>query len=187
MRHLCRLRLRHRRVASDRLGLVQRVAAQTIEVCRKLMIRGNLITIRWITAHLGAGGNEISDLYAKGAAERELYAVDGAHMRETNFAHLMRLTTGARTSGTNSWIAILNRGRRGNRPPRGGRLRPRLCHEGRVLTDQYQHLLAGHSGHAATGTFLCNRLHKIPSDTCWWCGRAADLPPYCRQMQSLGP
>ena len=82
MHHLCRLRLRHRRVASDRLGLAQRVAVQTIEACRRLMIRGHSITIRWITAHLGVGGNEISDLYAKGAAERELYTVDGAHTRE---------------------------------------------------------------------------------------------------------
>ena len=110
----------------------------------------------------------MADLYAKGAAENELYAVDRAYMRETSFAYVTRLTTKARNGGTSSWIANHIRRRSGYRPPKVGRLRQELRHERNALAGRYYQLL---SGHAATGAFLCNRLNKIPSDRCWWCGR----------------
>ena len=36
------------------------------------------------------------------------------------------------------------------------------------LAGRYYQLL---SGHAATGDYLCNKVHKLPSDRCWWCGQ----------------
>ena len=55
----------------------------------------------------------MADLYAKGAADGGLYAVDRAYMREASFAHMARLATEAKTSGTNSWIASHFQRRRG--------------------------------------------------------------------------
>ena len=37
-----------------------------------------------------------------------------------------------------------------------------------ISPGRYYQLL---SGHAATGDYLCSRMHKLTSDRCWWCGR----------------
>ena len=41
----------------------------------------------------------MTDIYAKGVAENELYIIDKAYLRETSLAHITRLTTEARSSG----------------------------------------------------------------------------------------
>ena len=105
----------------------------------------------------------MTDLCAKGAAQSELYAVDGVYMRETSFAHMARLTTEAMASDTNNRTASHIKRRRGYRPPMGRRLRKELRHERKALAGRYCQLL---SGHAAIGAFLCSRLNKIPSDRC---------------------
>ena len=63
-----------------------------IEACVRLMSRGKSVTIRWTPAHLGVEGNEMADLYAKGVAESRVYAVGGANLRGTSFAHTTRMT-----------------------------------------------------------------------------------------------
>ena len=120
------------RVATDRLGSGQRFAVEATEACDRLTSRGNLVTIRWTPAHQGVDGNETADLYARGRPSA-LHAAEQAYLLETSFAHIMRLTTEARTSGTSSWIASHIRGRWGFRPPRGGRLRQELRHERKAL------------------------------------------------------
>ena len=65
------------RAASDRLGPGQRHAAAAIDLCDRLMSRGNSVTIRWTPAHLGVEGNEMADPWAKGVAESTVYASTG--------------------------------------------------------------------------------------------------------------
>ena len=100
------------RVATDRLGPGQCIAVGAVEVCGRLTSRGNSVKIRWTPAHQGVEGN----LYAKGAAESTLHAVDQVYLRESSFAHMTRLTAEARTCSTNSWIARHIRRRRGYGP-----------------------------------------------------------------------
>ena len=59
------------RVSDDNLGPGQRFAVAAIEVCTRITSNGNSFTIRWVTAHSGATGNEVADQYAKSAATRE--------------------------------------------------------------------------------------------------------------------
>ena len=47
-------------------------------------------------------------------------------------------------------------------------LRKELRHERKALAGRYYQLL---SGHAATGDYLCNKAHRLPSDKYWWCGQ----------------
>ena len=113
------------RVASDRLGPEQRLTVTDIEACARLMSHGNSVAIRW-TPPTGVEGNEMADLYAKGAAKSRVYAAGGANLRETSFAHTTRMTTGARTSSTSSWIINLVRHCCRYRPPKGRKLRQEL-------------------------------------------------------------
>lgn len=50
-----------------------------------------------------------------------------------------------------------------------------LRHERKAQESRRCRLL---SGHAATGAYLCNKMGKIPSDKCWWCGRNKKLTRY---------
>lgn len=74
---------------------------EAIEACVRLMSRGNAVTIRWTPAHVEVEGNEMADLYARGTAESELYAVGRAYMRETSLSRVTRLATEAGAGGTN--------------------------------------------------------------------------------------
>ena len=78
---------------------------EAIEACSRPASRGNSATIQWTPANQGVEGNEMADLYAKGAAENELCAVDRVYMRETSFAYITRLTTEVKSDDTSSWIA----------------------------------------------------------------------------------
>ena len=60
------------RVTSSRLGPGQRPAVTAIEARDGPRAE----EIRWTLAHLGVEGNEMADLYTKGAAESAVYAVD---------------------------------------------------------------------------------------------------------------
>ena len=79
----------------------------------------------------------MTDLYAKGVAESTTYAVDRAYLRVANFAHMTRMTSEAKTSGANSWMASHVRRRRGYRPPKGKRLRLELRHQRKALAGRY--------------------------------------------------
>ena len=52
----------------DTLGPGQRFAVASMEVCLRVLTRGNDVTVRWVPAHSGAACNGVADRYAKGAA-----------------------------------------------------------------------------------------------------------------------
>lgn len=57
------------RVRSDSTGPGQRFAVAAIEVCTRLLLRKNEVTIRWVPAHHGVPGSERADEHAKAVAE----------------------------------------------------------------------------------------------------------------------
>ena len=146
------------RVQSDDMGPGQRFVIAVMEVCERLMSRGNTLTLRWVPSHPGVEGNEAADEWAKRAAEDTGDSVPGRHLRETSFAHMARRASKARSSGIEKWIGDHVDCRRRYKPPKGPKLRKELRHERKALAGRYYQLL---SGHAATGDYLCNRIHKL--------------------------
>ena len=72
-----------------------------------------------------------------------------------------------RTQGTSSWIASHVKSSRRCRPPRGSNLRPDHRKEEKGLASRYYPLL---SGHASTGAYLAEKIHKVLLSECWRCG-----------------
>lgn len=81
-------------------------------------------------------------------------------------AHLIRNIMGKRPRATKDWILSHARAERRYRGPKGGGIRKDLQHERKVAGRFYQML----SGHAAIGTYPADRVKKVPSSSCWWCG-----------------
>ena len=111
---------------------------------------------------------EVADDWAKRAAGDVGDSVPRAYLRETSFAHMARRVTEAKAAGVKEWIVDHVNRRRRYSPPKGQKLRKELRHERKALAGRYYQLL---SGHAATGGYLCRKVHKLPSDRCWWCGQ----------------
>ena len=146
------------------MGPGQRFAVAIIEVRSRLLSRGKTLTPRRVPSHLGVEGNEVADDWAKRAAEDQGDSVPRAYLRETSFAHMTRRVTEARSAGVSKWIVDhVNRQRRYS-PPKDPKLRRELRHERKALAGRYYQLL---TGHAATGDYLCRRVHRLPSDRCW--------------------
>ena len=91
---------------------------------------------------------------------------------ETNYAfpHLSRRATERRSADTSRWIAEHVRPERRYAPPGGPGFRKRAMRRVRKsIAQRYYQLL---SGHAATGSFLHDRMtgpQRAESDECWWC------------------
>lgn len=143
------------RATSDMLGLGRRLAVASIELCHRLMSRGNSVTIRWTPAHLGAGVNKMAVLYAKGAAE-------GHSTRRRQSLHegdQFRPQDGSDSGGQDQRHEQLDH--QPCPPPRRMQAtegRESLDISGRLWPDAiiYQRL----SRHATTGTYLCNKMGK---------------------------
>lgn len=151
------------RARSDEMGPGQGFAVAIIEVCSRLTSRGNALALQWVTSHLGIEGNEIADGWAKRAAEDLGDSVPREYLREDSFAHMTRRVTEARAAGVSKWIVDHVNRRRRYSPLKGQKLRKELRHELKALAGRYCQLL---SGHAATGDYLCRRMHKLQSDRC---------------------
>ena len=102
------------------------------------------------------------------AAKSPLDAVPRYYLRGASFAHMTRRATEARSSGVAKWIGDHVKSKRRYTPPKEPKLRKELRHERKALADRYCQLL---SGHAATGDYLCNKIHQLSPDECWWCGQ----------------
>ena len=81
---------------------------------------------------------------------------------------MTRKATEARSAGVAKWIGDHVKNKHRYTPPKGPKLRKELRNERKALAGRYYQLL---SGHAATGDYLCNKVHKLTSDKCWWCDR----------------
>ena len=78
------------RVRSDTTGSGQRFAIAAMEVCSRIVIRDNEVTIRWVPAHHRITGNGKVDEYAKAAARRETPCSDDVmdeYRWETSLSH----------------------------------------------------------------------------------------------------
>jgi hypothetical protein len=118
--------------------------------------------------HLGVEGNETADEWTNEASKSMGDSVPRAYLREMSFAHMARIATEAKSTGASRRIGDHINRRRRYSPPKGQKLRKELRHERKALAGRYYQLL---SGHVATGDYLCHKVHKLPSDRCWWCGR----------------
>ena len=156
------------RARSDSTGPGQLFTIAIAEVCSRLANQGNTLTLKWVPSHSGIEGNEVADDWAKMAAESQLDAAPRDYLRETSFAHMIRKATEARSAGVAKWIGDHVKNKHRYTPPKGPKLRKELRHERKALAGRYYQLL---SGHAATGDYLCNKVHKLTSDKCWWCDR----------------
>ena len=101
----------------------QRFAVATIEVCPRILTRDNEATIRWVSAHSGAAGNEVADRYAKSAAagEEPVEDMPEGYAAETSFSHMTGVATKARSREAAEWTSRHVRPERRYRPPSGQR------------------------------------------------------------------
>ena len=80
----------------DTLGPGQQFAVTTIEVCSRVITRGNGVTIWWVRAHGGAPANEVADRYAKSAAtgKEPVDAIPEGYAGKTSLSHMTRVANG---------------------------------------------------------------------------------------------
>ena len=140
-----------------------------MEVCSRILSRYNEVTVRWVPAHTGITGSEKADENSKATVEGASYnEVLDEYWWETSFAHMTRAATEARSRTTSEWISNRFRAERRYRPPAGKGLRQQQLRRSRKsVIGRYYQLL---SGHTAIGSYLHDKIHKIDTDECWWCG-----------------
>ena len=115
------------------------------------------------TQPLRGRGNETAGDWAKSAAENEMDTVARDYLYETSSSRMIRMATeawSARAGGqqTTSTADVAT-----SRPKVRSSVassRPSLAVTTKLLP-----------GKAATGDYLRNKVRKLPSDRCWWCGR----------------
>ena len=102
----------------DDLGPGQRFAEAAIEVCNRIITNDNSVTIRWVSAHKGATGNEVANQYAKSAATGEdpVEAIPEGYADETSLSHMSRVATEAGSREMREWIMAHVRPERRYRP-----------------------------------------------------------------------
>ena len=78
-----------------------------MEVCSRIIVRDNGVTVRWVLAHHGIDSNEKADEYAKAAAEESAPCDDvpDEHRWEANLSHMVRAVAEARSHATAEWIS----------------------------------------------------------------------------------
>ena len=158
------------RIRSDAIGPGQRFAIASMEVCERVAAKDNAVTIRWVPAHAGVQGNEVADRYAKAAAGRSAPCADGDtpdELRwESSLSYMTGAATEARSQATTTWVSERIGARRYRPPPGRGLRRQHLRGTIKELAGRFYQFL---SGHAATGSYLHDKIHRIDSDRCWWC------------------
>lgn len=85
------------------------------------------------------------------------------YMWETSFAPMTRIATEARTEGVTKWITEQVDPRRRYKPEK-----LRSCARRFDINERPSRV--GIIGHATIGSYLCDEIKKLPSNTCWWCG-----------------
>ena len=137
-----------------------------MEICGRILTRGNQATIRWVPSHNEVEGNEMSGRYARAAASRSAPYQDNATptelLGETTLAYMTRAATEARSEATAAWIWDDVRPEHRYRPPLGSGLRRRhLRSERKETAGRFYQFL---SGHASIGTYLKSKTQTINND-----------------------
>ena len=143
------------RAQTDRAGPEQAFVRAIIEITEKLGACGGTFALRWTPAHKGVEGNEVADDFAKGSGGKHMgcggltVSAGGACL-----AHLARETAEVRTQ---SWI-VSHVQKQPVLPATEGKQPPPQSSEG--------------EGADITGSGAClaEKIHKILSGECWWCG-----------------
>ena len=121
-------------------------------------------------AHRGIPGNETADRAAKEATGGQSEEVPDELRRQTSLPHLARKSTEKGSTATAQWVEDHVRPEGRYHSSSGGGFRKRAMRRVRMsLAQRYYQLL---SGHAATGSFLHDRMsgpQRLDSDECWWC------------------
>ena len=159
-----------RRALSDAIGPCQQWARAIIELATRLIGCGNEVPILWVPAHVEIEGNEVADGMAKEAAAGQIYGVPDQVRWQASLPHLSRRATERRSEDTSRWIREHVGPERRYVPPGGPGFRRRAMRRVRKsVAQRYYQLL---SGHAATGSFLRDRMtgpQRLETDECWWC------------------
>ena len=87
-------------IRTGEIGPGQQWARAAIEVCSRLVQRGNEVPARWVPAHVGIEGNEVADRFAKEAAYGRQHNVEDKLRWEASLSHLTRVVTERRSSAT---------------------------------------------------------------------------------------
>ena len=159
------------RIRTDGVGPGQCWARAAIEVCSRLIARGNEVSVFRVPARSGIVGNEMADQLAKEAAGgQQQHSVQDELRWEASLSHLSRVITGNLLKATAQWVASHVRPERRYRPPTGSGLRRKPLRRVRMsLASRYYQLL---SGHAAIDSFLHERMTgplRRESSECQWC------------------
>ena len=85
---------------------------------------------------------------------------------EASLSHMTRTAAEAKSHATAEWIASRVGARRYRPPPGRGLRRQHLRGVREELAGRFYQFP---SGHAAIGSYLRDKIHKIDSDRCWWC------------------
>ena len=159
-----------RRALSGALGPSQQWARAIIEGATRLISCNNEVLILWVPALAGVRSNEVADGVAKEAAMGQTYWVPDQVRWQAGLLHLSRRATERRSEDTSRWTKDHVRPERRYVPPGGPGFRKRAMRRVRKsVAQRYYQVL---SGHAATGSFLHDRMlgpQRLESDECWWC------------------
>ena len=121
------------------------------------------------SAHSRVEDNERADAHARAAAGRAEPCCDADtpddFRDEASLSYMTRAATEARSQATAEWISSRVGTRRYKPPPGRGLHRQHLRSVRKELTGRFYQFL---SGHAAIGSYLHDKIHKIDSDKCWW-------------------
>jgi hypothetical protein len=121
--------------------------------------------LRWVPAHQGIEGNEVTDCWAKEAArgDEEGTRMEGA---EASLAFLKRTTKEEKKRKTKEWIKEKIKGSRAYILKEKEGIRKHLRSERKETATRYYQLM---TGHAVIALYLKNKLKKRDLEECWWC------------------
>ena len=143
---------------------------------RELVRRGATISIRWVPGHSGVQGNELADVWATEASNREDKTRSaGGHDSTTRQGtrSLSFFKTQIKKRANMEWreeVTKRSQERRSFRIPREGRIPrtpPGLRNAPKEIASRFFQIA---SGHAMMAPFLKEKFGWVESDSCWWCG-----------------
>lgn len=119
----------------------QDMADEIIGLISKIYERDNALTIRWVSGHKGAPGNETADAFAKGAANEK--TSDNKSRKAMEWISLPFLKRKAAEKATRQWRRHILKQKRG-RPNSKPRITATLRTATKTIAGGFYQLLNGH-------------------------------------------